>query len=122
MANEIAATFVLKIRKDGYKFDLNLGKTLIDQATVGEGGPGIQRVGTSAETIAEGDITTMHYCFMENLDDTNFVTVGVDDTGQKTFMKFLPGDWAFFPLAPGIVIKATADTAECKFRAIIWEV
>lgn len=118
--NAIAITIDIKVRNENLKLDLPWGKESFDQANPGQGGT-TQPIGTGAETVVVTDLTTEGWCFMRNLDDTNFIEIGPDSGGQVDFMKLLAGEFAVFPLAPGTVIKATADTAECLLQTIVLE-
>jgi hypothetical protein len=74
---------------------------------------GTQEVGTSAEALAKGDITTPGYLLIHNLDATNFVQVGYDDTGFKPTVKIKAGEKALFRLAQATP-QVLADTAACR--------
>lgn len=80
-------------------------------------------VGTSAETLAFADITTPHVVIIWNLDGTNFVEFGVDDTGtQQTIGKLMPGGLpAIIPWSPGALLSLQADTAACKVHVQVYE-
>ncbi len=78
-------------------------------------------IGTSAETVAFGDIATKGYVFLQNLDSTNYVTFGPDSTGQVTIGRLNAGEFAMFRADNSTTIKATADTATCKVRVIQYE-
>lgn len=76
-------------------------------------------IGTTAEAINWGDVTTPGYVGLRNTDDTNFVQVGIDDGGVFIpLLKLLPGEVAIAPVQPGAAWHAKADTAEVGLR--IW--
>jgi len=54
----------------------------------------IQNIATSAENIEKGAITTPGYCWFHNMDGTNYVEIGYDDSGFKPLVKLLKGEWA----------------------------
>lgn len=80
-----------------------------------------QNIGTSAETVDTTDMTSEGYCLLQNLDATNFIKYGPDSTGQVDFGKLKPGEFALLRLFPGLVIKATADTAACDLVMVCLE-
>lgn len=87
----------------------------------GEGEAGqIQNIGTSAEALNVGDVTTEGYAVFKNLDATNFVEVGWDASGFQSAFKLLPRMIAVVPLNPSRTWQAKADTAavELYFRVL----
>ena len=78
-------------------------------------------VGTSAETMPAGDVSSERWLFLKNLDTTNYVTVGPDSGGnQINMLKLLPGDISGpIALDPAATIKATANTAACKVEMLL---
>lgn len=120
MAGEIKVTIQGKLNNGGYKSDFNNGQNSITQSTVGAA-QGIQTVGTSAENIAGGDVGTPGYLFLKNLDSTNFVEIGVDNTGFVEMGKLTAGQEACFPVADSTTIQLKADTASCKVAFLLLE-
>ena len=98
-----------------------------DQAGDGQAG-GIQNIGTVAEAIDVGDVTSPlngSWAFFQNTDDTNFVQIGinVNGAGFEEFCKLEIGQFALLPLdivANGI-LQAKADTAAVELYYKIWE-
>jgi hypothetical protein len=112
MANEISIAVDLRVSNAPYT--LTQTKRLqVDQTAIGEGGS-VQVVGTTEEALDFGDVSTLGWLYLENLDDTNFVEYGPDSTGMVAFGKLEAGECAILRLKPGITVKAKADTAECK--------
>ena len=71
-----------------------------------------QVIGTSAEALTWGEVTgAPKYAFIQNLDTTNFVTVGF--TNPPTEMKILAGECLLIPPTTA-TIYAKADTAACR--------
>ena len=67
-------------------------------------------------------MTNEGWCIIRNLDSTNYVTVGPDSTGQVNFLRILAGEQAGpMQLNPGVVIKATANTAACDVEILVLE-
>ena len=75
----------------------------------------VQAVGTSNEAlITNSDIGTVGWAYFENLDATNFISVGTtDDTVY--FLKLLAGEKTTCPIAT-MTLWAKADTAGCSLR------
>lgn len=121
MANEITVNVSLTASNGFHSLARAVTGLYADQATKGMI-HNIQTIGTSAETLAMGDIGTAGWCLFRNLDATNFITLGPDTGGaaQATLIKLLPGEPSIMRLGTS-VIYATADTAECKLEYIILE-
>lgn len=76
----------------------------------------VQAVGTSEEAILMGDVPAGGYCFVQNLDSTNFVELR-SGTGGTDFIRLLAAEWAIFRLSPDATAPfAIADTAACNVR------
>lgn len=75
-----------------------------------------QDIGTSAETIAFGDISgAPAVVVIQNLDTTNFVEIG-GDSGLTVFkLKILPGETYVFA-SPTTPLYAKADTAAVRIQ------
>ncbi len=52
----------------------------------------VQTIGTSAEALDLGDVSVPRWCRFHNCDATNYVEIGYDDSGFKTFIKLLKGE------------------------------
>jgi len=68
----------------------------------------VATIGTVEETLSKGDISTIGYVIIRNLDSTNYVTVGT--TTSQRGIKIEPGEFAVFRAAANNVYIA-ADTA-----------
>ena len=78
-----------------------------------------QSIGTSEEAINLGDISTPRWCFLKNLDATNYVEIKVA-TGGAIFAKLLPGEACLLPLGSGATAPyAIANTAACVLDILI---
>jgi len=124
MANEITVSALLKIDKNFLKDQKNVSNLKVTQTGDGAVG-GVQNVGTSAEAIALGDVSTPGYAFFRNLDDTNYIQVGQDvgGGGFEEFFRLLSGEVALMriDLAATGVLQAKADTAACELQYKIYE-
>ena len=116
MAGEYQVTLQIVASSGGISQTIFPGVLSLDATTTGEiGNPGVVSVGTSEENISFGDMTGPKYVYIQNLDSTNFVEFGKDDSStMKELIKVPAGEIAFFPLADGETIRAKADTAACK--------
>lgn len=121
MADEIKLTVKGKVANGSYKTDWNLGQLSITQSAVGAAS-GVQAIGTSAENIAGGDVSTPGYLFLKNLDSTNFVEVGKDVSASfEKLIKLQPGEEAVFRVADSTTIQLKADTAACDVMYLLLE-
>ena len=123
MANEFTMTGLLKIDK-GFKQDTkNVSNLRLDQTGDGSVGGG-QNIGTSAEAIDLGDVSTLGLYYFRNLDDTNFVEIGQDvgGGGFEAFLKLKAGEFSVgrFAALPG-TLQAKADTAAVELQYTIYE-
>ncbi len=120
MANEIKLRLSFLVENGFFKDSFQGGQINIDQANPGRGGY-VQVIGTSEEIIVFGDVTTGGVLFMRNLDSTNFITYGPDNSGMVGGSKMKPGEPAFFRITPGTTWLAKADTASCKLDVRLYE-
>ena len=97
--------------KDPFKLPA-IGSSVTSTMTGNGGGnPGLQNIGTTYEAISFGDITP-GLVFAKNLDDTNYVELGLDVS--LTFyplIKLEPGDECVFRLAGSVSLYGKANTA-----------
>ena len=116
MANEIAYSFTLSFSKSG------AGDSKAVSGNVNVSGTdyvrGVQAVGTSDETISLVDVGTPGWCYLKNLDATNYVEAGSD--GTNYFVKMKAGESAFFRVASAAV-HVKANTASCNVEYMIIE-
>lgn len=122
MADEITITNSASLSNGTYKDQLTFGGTFrIDQSSAGSAG-GIRAIGTSAENLTMTDISTPGILYVKNLDATNFVEIGVDNTGFVAMAKLEPGDPpAQFRVADSTTIQLKADTASCNIQFWVME-
>ena len=79
----------------------------------------IQIVGLAAEQILIGDIGTLGYVMLKNVDPTNFITLR-NGSGGADVIKMIPGDIAVFRAAASTIF-ALADTAPALLRVLAIE-
>ena len=119
MADEITLSASFKVEKGGASFARSTGALQVDMSG-SHIAAGTQAVGTSAEALEKGDITTPGLLYIKNMDGTNFVEVGYDDTGFKPTVKILAGEWAIFRLTQ-TTPQVKADTGACNIEYILVE-
>ena len=120
MADEIKITIKGKVTNGEYKTDWNFSQFSVNQAASGAAS-GVQSIGTSAENIAVGDVSTAGYLFIKNLDATNYVDIGKDNTGFVAVGKLKAGEMCCFRVAGSTTIQLKADTAACKVQYLLLE-
>lgn len=73
-------------------------------------------IGTSDETLALGDVTTIGWVYAKNTDATNYVLLSADGTLYN--IKLKPGE-VFLGRWNGAAIHAKANTAPCNLESLI---
>jgi hypothetical protein len=123
MSDEITIQASLQVENGTYtQPKLGSGIHKFDQASAGGGVPGTVSVGTTAETISTGDLTTPGWVWMKNLDATNYVQWGMSDGGTlKTVGRLEAGEMALFRLDPGATLMMKANTAACLVQIAVQE-
>jgi hypothetical protein len=119
VANQISITFTgTATYGDNFREQIQPGTTTITLS--GQGfASGIQAIGTSAEDLDIGDIGAANVgkVYLRNLDTTNFVTYGLNDSATlKAIGKLKPGEWAWFRIKPSAALMLQADTAACNVQ------
>jgi hypothetical protein len=124
MADEIQATFGLSFSNGGAIDAITSATTKITQATLAAHAS-VVFVGTSEEDIAVGDINTAngYWLAMKNLDSTNFVKYGPKASGSMVeFGRIKKGTgWHWLFVAPNVVLRWVADTAQVKVQIKAFE-
>ena len=112
MADEITINAQLKVVNGNLKFEHSSGFIQFDQAAAGGPTPGYVTIGTSEESIAFGELSTLGWIIMQNLDATNYVRWGFATTAYGGRLE--PGEFALFRLNPATTIYLIANVAACK--------
>lgn len=121
MAGTIRPTFSATVINDPFRDSIIESGVTVAQANIGKGGS-VQIIGTAEEVVNFGDIVTEGYIYLKNVDATNYVTWGPEDTGALVVIgKLKPGEFAWFRVAPGVVMRAQADTADVKLDVRLYE-
>tara|TARA_R100001086_G_scaffold169725_5_gene92520 strand:+ start:5450 stop:5815 length:366 start_codon:yes stop_codon:yes gene_type:complete len=115
MADEISYTASLAINATNFVESFTPGKLSIDLAsTAGSGGS--QVIGTGHEAIAKGDTAAGGVAFFRNLDETNYVEIGLEvSSAFQPMVKLLAGEYALMRLATADVF-AKANTANINLQ------
>lgn len=119
MANEITVRTSLRVDNGNFKITADAGALTFDQSAAGGGNPGTVEVGTTEESISLGDIGTSGFCYIRNLDATNYVQLGFS-TGVYG-IRLKAGEPCLFRLDPSATLYALANTAACKLQVIAVE-
>jgi len=119
MAKEIGISLSISIQKNGAGASgtLSISPDLTGELIL----QNVQNIGTSAEAVTLGDITTAGQVFIKNLDATNFVEVFLDSGGTQRIAKLRPGYGMYIPFE-GTALYAKANTASCKIQVVASEV
>jgi hypothetical protein len=112
MASEITLNVSMRVVNGNLLETIQPGSKSIDQAAVGGPAPGYVNVGTSEEPITLSELSTLGYCYMQNLDATNYVRWGF--TAGDYGGRLNAGEVAIFRFNPGSALYMIANTASCK--------
>lgn len=113
MANEIVIASRLKLSNGILVFDYNVGSLSLDQSVASGPTPGFVTIGTTEEPFTFGELATLGFVIMRNLDPTNYVEWGFSTGVYGGKMK--PNEPAGpFRLKPGSTLYLKANTAACK--------
>lgn len=114
MANEIRIATVFSCTNGSFKETFNTGTLQFDQAAIGLSG-GVYSIGTSEEAISFTDISTEGYLWLRNMDATNYVDWGPEESSAMIEMGRLePGEFAIMRMFPTAVLRLKANTSACK--------
>lgn len=121
MANEVTVTAQLRViegnldtqRQGAANVQFDLTGAAVDS--------GVQNIGTSEENIALVNVSSPAWCFIRNLDSTNYVQVGQDNASTMRELIRLPaGGIAVFPMDAGLsALRCKANTAACDVYYVI---
>jgi hypothetical protein len=123
MSDEILVRSELSVRNGNFLLPKQGGVQSIDQNAVGGGVPGLMLATTAGVDVTTTGITTLGYCWLKNLDSSNYVEWGPLDTAVfYPIGKMKPGESAGpFRLSPGKTLHLKANMANCKVQVIILE-
>ena len=120
MADEIAITAGINVRKGNMVFVQSPATYTDDQTGTGGPTPGYITVGTSEESTAFPELSTEGWLFMQNLDSTNYIQWGFSTGVYGGRMK--AGETAGpSRMEPGLTLYLKANTATCKCQVFGFE-
>lgn len=121
MADELKVTIQATLTNGYLKESINPGQQSLTQAAVGSHCP-VVSVGTSEEDLSTGDISTLGWLFITNLDTANYVTYGPKSGGSMVaFGRIESGETHAVRLSPGITLRWQANTAAVKVKVWVLE-
>jgi len=116
MANEITYTFQMLLNNVGLK-DSHTSSSIAEDQTSKKLIRNVQTIGTVEEALVLGDVVTPGLAAFQNLDDTNFVEIGISG---GMFVKLKPGGQALLRMTTTAPF-AKADTADVELFYVIYE-
>ena len=123
MANELTLSVAANYLKSGTAVDTS-DMDLIGQTFTVSGTnfvKGTQTIGTTAEVLAKGDITTPGYLVIKNTDPTNYIEIdNASFTIDAGTIRIKPGEFQTFRVR-GTNIYACAKTAACVVKYLLLE-
>lgn len=116
MADEITTTTSIRLANGTVKTSRSPGSIQADQATA-RYVANVQDIGFAAhEALDLGQVATPGVSWFMNQDDTNYVEVGIDDTGTfEPTVKLLPGEDAKLRLAGAPYAKANTAAVDLEY-------
>ena len=109
MANEINVSCSLSSSKNGAAISSGQFTKTADM-TGDQMITNVQIVGTAAEALNLGDVSTIGYTLFKNMDATNYVDISLINDGSTPFCTLKPGDVSLIKLSTATVY-AKANTA-----------
>ena len=122
MANEFNITTAMRYLSGNDYVNLK-DSYQVDQTSVPLGGaPGVQNVGTTHEVLGVSGLLNLGMAYFKNLDDTNFVDIGVDVAATfYPLIRLLPGESTVFRFTATSTPYLKADTAAVRVQAAVYE-
>lgn len=122
MAELESGSFVINFRKSGVVRQITVPRVAVNLSSAIVAA-GVASIATSATAIA-GLPGTPGLIFVQNLDTTNYLRVGVDGTNWVVklypYSYTTPGlSWAVFPLA-GTTLYGIANSAACQMNYAVF--
>ena len=121
IANEITVSVSLSILKSGSGLDIKRSASGQFDLTGTEYIHNIASIGTSEEALAMGDVAAPGWCYMKNLDPTNYIEIRAA-TGVADSLRLNAGEFCVFRFAADATAPyAAANTAACRLEYLIVE-
>ena len=113
MANEINIQAVLTVQMANSPAMQAAGTKDITQ-TAKRCSVNVQNIGTSAELLTYGDVATVKYVLVKNMDATNYVQLALDSGFTQIFAKMLPGEFCLIPTNQNnVYARANTTAVDC---------
>ncbi len=93
-----------------FELDTTVPKTIIFDDEGVTGATLTATTGTSGVKVVDAGISKVSYVYVKNTDNTNYVILQND--AAQIFGRLLPGEWAFYPVAPNVGLEVRAHTAD----------
>lgn len=120
MANEISLTASLAFAKGNFD-SLSRSRTMSVNVTGARATHVVQSVNTAEEAMTLGDVSAGGYCWVRNLDATNYVEIR-GATGDQALIRLKAGEVALFRLSAGATAPfVIANTAACNIEIFLIE-
>lgn len=120
MSNEIRTAVGLNYT-NGTRNAIFSKQVYADQTTVGYADHE-QEIGITEEDVTLDQVTAPRFCIIQNLDATNYVDIGTNNSGSLVNMQSIPaGKFSILWLKAGVVLRAKANAAPVKIRKIYLE-
>jgi hypothetical protein len=122
MAGTITVDIAVQVENGGLNDTFLPGTQTITETNLGVTG-GTNLIPTSDTVIPDlTGLTAEGWCVMQNLDATNYITWGPDNSGSMVVLgKLKPGESITFRVAPTVVLHAQANTASCLLFCRVYE-
>ena len=121
MADEFSMTSSIQLTNGNDSFS-STARFNADQSAVGGPTPGVLSIGTTHEAISTNELTNKGWAVFKNLDDTNYVEIGLEVSSTfYPLVTLLPAEQAQVRLSPSVTVNAQANTAEVRLDAQIVE-
>lgn len=115
MASELQVQGLIAFAKSGASISRTFPSTYFD-VSVTAGVQNVISVGTSDESLALGDISTIGWIYLKNMDSTNYISVGSDGTLYP--IKLKAGEFCLCRWNAA-AIHAKANTGACNMEYIL---
>lgn len=119
MANEINLNLTLSVSKNGASSSFTVSKVI--DMTGDQFINNVQIVGTSNEALLFGDVSTIGFVAVKNLDATNYVEVFLDSGNANLVAKLFPGEACLFKPGATNLMFARANTGACNCQVLALE-
>ncbi len=117
MANQIVISLSATVTQGSFKDSIAPGSLTVALSAQGYTS-GLQEIGNgAAENVTYDDVAAadVGFCFLQNMDGTNYVEYGLNDTGTlKAIGRLMPGEYALIRLKPSAQLMAQANAAPVK--------